>query len=139
MKNWIKKLFVRFPFPLLVLACSCSPSAQDAPRDSGTPDHAPQVVDAGPALELTLGLCIERWTYVEGACTATAPECSELAENYTRRAIRETEHYAGSVSSAWEDECPERYDFRDLAQVFEPDGCTIVCAFRFDITQGFQP
>jgi hypothetical protein len=139
MKNWIKKLFVRFPFPLLVLACSGSPSAQDAPRDSGAPDPVPQVVDAGEPLELTLGLCLERWSYVEGACTASAPECTELADSYTRRAIRETEHYAGSVASAYEDECPERYDFRDLAQVFEPDGCTIVCAFRFDITQRFQP
>lgn len=139
MKNWIQKLLVCFPFPLLVLACSDSPSAQDAPRDSGAPSDVPQVVDAPEPLELTLGLCIKRWTYVEGACTATAPECQPLADNYTRRAIRETEHYAGSVSSAYSDECPERYDFRDLAQVFEPDGCTIVCAFRFDITQGFQP
>lgn len=136
MKNWIQKLFARFPFPLLVLACSGSPAVQDAPREA---DAAPATEDAGPALELTLGLCIERWTYVEGSCTATAPECQPLAENYTRRAIRETEHYDGSVSSAYSDECPERYDFRDLAQVFEPDGCTIVCAFRFDITQGFQP
>lgn len=139
MKNRISRLLARlFPLPLLVLACG-SPPAQDAPREAGAPAHDAGSPDAAPALELTLGLCLERWTYVEGSCTATAPECADLAENYTRRAIRETEHYAGSVSSAYSDECPERYDFRDLAQVFEPDGCTIVCAFRFDITQEFQP
>jgi hypothetical protein len=138
-RNRIARLLARlFPLPLLALACG-SPPVQDAPREAGAPVHDAGATDAAPALELTLGLCIERYVYVEGSCTATAPECAPLAESYTRRAIRETEHYAGFVQSAYSDECPERHDFQDFAEVFEPDGCTLVCAFRFDIIQGFQP
>lgn len=140
MKNWIQKLFARFPFPLLVLACNASPPAQDGPRDSGPDAHDAEPAPAPEPLELTLGTCLERWTYVEGGCTATTPECAEQAAETTRELIRGTEHYAGFVRfGQWQDECPERYDFRDLTEVFEPDGCTLVCTFRFDITQSFQP
>lgn len=122
--------------PFILLACSSANTAPaPAPVDAGAP--AP---DAAPAEEvLVLGSCRVRYQHAEGMCGTAAPECAPLAEAYTRRAVREVEHFLGSIEPAWEDECPESYDFEDFAQAFEDEGCEILCAFRFDIIQEWSP
>ncbi len=116
-------------------ACSCSTPS----------DHIVEPVDAGPDAQpvtsstTTFGQCWTRYYYVDGNCTpeTETPECSAMADMYTTKAIRQTEHYSGGVGESYSDECPESHSLQSFTQTFVNNECTIKCAFHFDITQQF--
>lgn len=122
---------------LLVLvfgSCNCSNGSQEI---VGPVDAAP---DSAPATQvLTLGQCWTRYHFVEGVCiseTDTA-ECGVESQRVTYKAISQTEHYSGGVVETYSDQCPEKLDFKDFNKTIESNGCTILCAMRFDISQQF--